>query len=113
MKLETEKNPHASSNRILNILSGVLMLVGIILAFFYHLIGGALVGLSVGIYFSKPLHNYVLYMRKEFAEEGIFKLLMLLGILLYLLLVATAFVIAVVVGIVIMTLVNIRKGAGE
>lgn len=104
-----ELKKESQSGRILNILCGVLMLVGIILAFFYHLIGGALVGLSVGIYFSKPLHNYVLYMRKEFAEEGIFKLLMLLGIVLYLLLVATAFVIAVVVGIVIMTLVHINR----
>jgi hypothetical protein len=111
-----EKGPdnwmHFARNQALEIICGVMMLIGIIFSFFCCLlgsIGGALVGLSIGLFFSKILHDFVLQVRKGFATSGMFTMMMLLGTLLYFLIVATTFVIAVVVGIVIMTLINLKN----
>lgn len=89
------------------ILGGALMILGIILAFFYLQIGGALVGLAVGISFYDELQRYFFHAREYATVEGLFKTLMLVGLLLYLLLAATAFVIAVVVAFVIMSIVHL------
>lgn len=89
------------------ILAGVLMILGIILAFFYLQIGGALVGLAVGISFYDELQKYFFHAREYATVEGLFKTLMLVGLLLYLLLAATAFVIAVVVAFVVMSIIHL------
>lgn len=89
------------------IIAGVLMILGIVLAFFYLQIGGALVGLAVGISFYDELQKYFLHAREYATVEGLFKTLMLVGLLLYLLLAATAFVIAGVIAFVVMSVIHL------
>lgn len=91
----------------LNLVSGILMVVGIILSFFYIHVGGALVGLAVGMSFYDELQRYFFHARDYATIEGLFKTLMLVGLLLYLLLAATSFVIATVIGFVVMSLIHL------
>lgn len=95
--------------RSIEFIAAALMLLGIILAFFYLQIGGALVGFGFGLYFFEEIRNYFLKAKGAYSTEGLFRTLMLLGMLLYLLLAATAFVLATVVAVVIMTLAHLRK----
>lgn len=117
MTIDPEKGPEPEKSRNLsyfkihgfNILSGLLMIVGLVFSFFYIHVGGALVGLAVGISFYDELQRYFFHARDYATMEGLFKTLMLVGLLLYLLLAATAFVIAVVIGFVVMAVIHLIR----
>jgi len=79
-------------------LSGALMLIGIILSFFYTHIGGAFVGLAVGICFFEEIHGYFLRLRDSYSEQSLFKTVMSIGTILYFLIVIPAFIIATAIG---------------
>jgi hypothetical protein len=93
----------------LEIVAGTLVLVGIILAFFYLQIGGALVGAGFGLYFFDEIRLYFLKVRGFYSMDGLFRTLMLLGLLLYLLLAIPLFLLATLLATVLMTLVY-RRG---
>lgn len=79
-------------------LSGALMLVGIILAFFYLHVGAMLVGLAFGICFFNEIQDYFVQLRDLYIAQGLFKTVMLIGTVLYLLLSIPSFVIAAFIG---------------
>ncbi len=80
------------------IFSGVLMIVGLILAFFYHYVGGILVGLSFGVYFFEEIHGYFSQLVNVITEHGFFKTLMIIGIVIFFLITLPLFIIATAVG---------------
>lgn len=83
----------------IELLSGALMLVGIILTFsFFPNIGGALVGLGFGLCFYKEIHGYFVQLREIYVEQGVFKTLMLIGTVVFLLITVPAFIIATAIG---------------
>ena len=90
-----------------HLIAGVFMVLGIILSFFYLNFGGALVGLATGMGFFDELQRYFFHAREYAIAEGLFKTLLLVGLLLFLLLAATAFVIAVVIAFVIMSMIHL------
>lgn len=92
----------------LEIVTGTLMILGIILSFLYIQMGGFLVGLAFGLFFSEEIQNYFLKAPGYYSLAGLFKSLMILGVILYLLISAWAFLIATVLGFVIMTLLHLR-----
>lgn len=110
-ELETQEPPKKGADffkeQRLNVLTGALMLVGLILAFFYVQIGGLLVGLAVGLCFFKQLYNYFFSLEDRFTHRGLFMSLMSIGVVLYLLITVPAFVLATAVGFGIMYLVRI------
>jgi hypothetical protein len=85
-------------NRRIELLTGMLMLVGIILSFFYIHIGGLLVGLAVGICFFSEIRAFILISRDRYAEHGLFKVLMMIGTFIYFLIAIPTFIIFVAVG---------------
>lgn len=91
----------------MRLVAGVLMIVGIILSFFYIHVGGVLVGFAVGLGFFEELQKYFFHARDYATTEGLFKTLLLVGLLLFLLLAATSFVIAAVIAFVLMSLVHL------
>lgn len=92
-------------NRI-EIFSSLLLLAGIILAYFYMQIGGTLVGLGFGICFYEEIHGYFLELRGFYTEKGLYKTLMWAGMILYFLISIPAFIIASVIGYGAMSLVR-------
>lgn len=90
----------------LEILSGLLMLAGLIISFFYVHTGGALVGLSVGICFFNEMYGYFSCLREFYLERGAFKTLMIIGIVVYFLISIPVFIVAVFVGFGIVFLIQ-------
>jgi len=90
----------------IEIFSGALVLVGLILAFFYIHIGGALVGLGFGICFFEEMHNYFIQLRDIYTEHGVFKSLILIGTVIYFLIAVPIFVITSAVGYGAMYIIN-------
>lgn len=88
------------------ILAGILVLLGLILAFFYTHFGALCVGLGFAICFYPELHNFFLHNRDGLAREGLSKILVGLGTLLFLLLTIPAFICAVVIGFGVMWLIT-------
>ncbi|MCH9626848.1 MAG: hypothetical protein S4CHLAM2_04790 [Chlamydiales bacterium] len=80
------------------IFAGVLLLVGLILSFFYFRIGGALVGLGFGICFFEEMHQYFIQLRDIYVEHGLFRSVMLVGVVIYFLITIPSFVVAAAVG---------------
>lgn len=78
--------------------SGILLLVGIILSFFTLRLGGVLVGLGFGICFFEEMHQYFVMLRDLFLEHGLFKSLILVGAILYFLMAIPSFIISAAVG---------------
>lgn len=91
----------------IEIFSGLLLIAGIILAFFYIHIGGVLVGLGVGLCFFEEMHSYFVQLRDFFLEHGIFKSLILIATIIYLLIAVPTFVLAAAVGYAAMYLVSL------
>ena len=85
-------------NRWVEIASGCLMVIGLILSFFYTWIGGILVGFAVGLCFYDGISAYFVKLNDYYMAQGLFKTLMFIGMALYLLLIAPLFLIAIVVG---------------
>lgn len=85
-------------DRRIEFISGALMLIGIVLSFFYTHIGGTLVGLGFGICFFEEIHSHFLQFRGFYSEQGLFKTLMLIAIILYFLISIPAFIIATAIG---------------
>ena len=85
--------------------TGALMILGIIFAFFYMYIGGILVGLAIGFCLFDEIHNYFVQLRDCYSERGLFKTLMVIGVALYLLIIAPAFLISLAAGFGLMTLI--------
>lgn len=79
---------------------GALMLLGIIFSFYYIHIGGFLVGLALGLAFFKKIQSAVVEVRALYLGGGLFKVLMLIGGILYLLIALPVFVIGIVLGFV-------------
>lgn len=110
-------NARNKKHRILNfwqknwlyIIAGALMIIGLILTFAYLNWGGALVGLGFGLAFSEEIRSYFFRAKDFFASQGLFKTLMLLGAALYLLITATVFLIAAIVGFIIAWLLRLGK----
>ncbi len=88
------------------LVAAILMIFGLILAFFHLYLGGALVGLATGIAFSAEFTVYIAALKLSRAKRGLFKTLMVLGVLLYLLLAAPSFVIGTAIGFAFMSLVR-------
>ncbi len=84
--------------RRLEYLTGALVLVGLIFAFFYPHFGGALVGFGAGLCFYEEMHSYFIQLRDFFVDRGLFKSVLLVGIVLYLLITVPIFVIATAIG---------------
>lgn len=82
----------------IEIFSGALLLAGIIVAFFSFHFGGVLVGLGFGICFFEEMHQYFIQLRDLFSDHGIFKTLMIVGVIIYFLIAIPAFVVASAVG---------------
>lgn len=82
----------------LDIAAGAFMLIGIILSFFYIHLGGVLVGLGFGIGFYEEIRNFFIQARGFYAEEGVFKTVLLIGLVVYFLISIPAFVIGTVIG---------------
>lgn len=93
----------------IEILSGILMLLGIILAFFFVHIGGALIGLAAGICFYKEIVRFFIALRHYYPREGIFKTVMVIAIGIFLILTLPAFIIALLIGFTVMMLISKRK----
>ncbi|MFZ0565750.1 MAG: hypothetical protein WAM28_06160 [Chlamydiales bacterium] len=89
------------------VISGVLVLLGIILAFFYRRVGGVLVGVGFGICFFEELLNYFTSLRDFYSEKGLFKTLILIGVVVYFLIVLPSFIIAAAIGFAAMYLLRI------
>jgi len=87
--------------------SGALILIGIVLAFFYIHIGGALVGLGFGICFFEDIKEYFTRLRDFYTEQGLFKTLLFVGAILYFLIAIPFFIIAVAIGFGAMYLIYI------
>jgi hypothetical protein len=106
-----QKGTHFFWGHRIEFLAGLLMLAGIILSFFYIHIGGTLVGLGFGIGFFEEIFNFFHQIRNLYAEAGLFKTLMSIGTVLYLLITIPAFIIAAAIGFGIIFLVRrvVRK----
>ncbi|MCC5831954.1 MAG: hypothetical protein JJU12_02805 [Chlamydiales bacterium] len=85
------------SHRI-EILSGTLLIVGLVLSFFYLRLGGALVGLGFGVCFYEEMHNYFIQLRDLYIANGVFKTLILIGTVVFFLIAIPIFIIACAVG---------------
>lgn len=92
----------------LEIFFGVLMVIGIILSVFYINLGGALVGLSVGMCFFKEIRRYFNRMSKYYAQEGIFKFSMVVGLALFLLIAVPVFILCLAIGFGVMLVIYSR-----
>ncbi len=79
-------------------ISYVLLFVGLILTFFYPLIGGALVGLIFGISFAPQIHERVETFKEFIHVEGIFRSFIVIVALLTLLILAFGWCAGAVVG---------------
>lgn len=90
----------------IEIFSGLLLIVGLILSFFYLRIGGALVGLAFGICFFEEMHNYFIQLRDVYIAHGVFKTLILIGTVIFFLIAVPFFIIASAVGYGAMYLIN-------
>lgn len=78
---------------------GALMLIGVILAFYYPQIGGAFVGLAVGMCFSGLITSRLKTLKEWFRDlEGYFKLAMFIGVSIYLLLTIPVYFITTWIG---------------
>ncbi len=85
-------------NRWVEVGSGCLMVIGLILSFFYVWMGGILVGLAVGLCFYDGIRAYFVKLSDYYVAQGLFKTLMIIGMALYLLFIAPLFLISIVVG---------------
>lgn len=90
-------------------LCSVLMLLGIIIAFFTSLSGGILVGLSIGLSFSEEMRLFFTKTQDFYKAQGLFNTLMLIGGALFLFISVPTFVIATVIGFAIMTIAKRQK----
>lgn len=90
-----EDNNKASKNRIIGdtdylggyfklhsreIITYVLLILGIILLFFDALYGGILVGLVSGIYFGDEIIDYILHWKSSIHDHGVARNLIIAGI---------------------------------
>lgn len=78
---------YAKSNQR-DTLSYVVMVGGIIISFFRPWIGGALIGLIIGLYFADEIVNFLLNFRAFIDEKGLVKALILVGALIALFVIA-------------------------
>ena len=90
----------------IEIFSGALVLVGIVLAFFYIRIGGILVGLGFGIGFFEDIKDYFTQLRNFYSEQGLFKTLLLIATVVYFLIALPGFIIAAAVGFAVIFLIR-------
>lgn len=90
----------------LEVLSGILVFVGLVLSFFYIHLGGALIGLGFGICFYPDFRNYFLHFRDSYTALGLFKTLVGVATLLYFLLSIPAFILAATLGFALMYLIG-------
>ena len=100
-EIKSEKIQQAKEfigNRGVEVASGCLMVIGLILSFFFMRIGGILVGLAVGLCFYDGIRAYFVKLSDYYVAQGLFKTLMIIGMALYLLMIAPFFLIAIVVG---------------
>lgn len=94
-------------NEWIELLSGCLMFIGIILTFFYEHLGGMLVGLAFGICFYQEIRDYLFYAKGLYSEHGLFKTLMWIGTILYFLIAIPAFIISALIGFGIVFLIRL------
>lgn len=96
-EIKSDKVREASefiSNRWVEFGSAALMILGIIFTFFYHHFGSVLVGLAVGMCFYDGISSYFAHLGERYTAQGLFKTLMVIGTVLFLLLIAPGFLIA-------------------
>lgn len=108
-KLQSEKVVKSTTyvkGHWIEFVTGALMILGIIFAFFFMIVGGILVGLAAGFCFYDEIQNYFVQLRDYYSERGLFKTLMVIGVALYLLIIAPAFLISLAAGFGVMTLIN-------
>lgn len=89
------------------IISGIFVFIGLILAFFYIHLGAILVGLGLGICFYQEIHYYFLQILEGYTRQGLFKILVGIAIILFLLLSIPTFIIATAIGFGVMYLIRI------
>lgn len=82
----------------IEILSGLFVLLGVILSLFYTEVSSGLVGLGCGACFFGELNRYFSGLKGVSSANDIFKTLMLLGLVIFLLVQLPFFVIALGVG---------------
>ncbi len=97
---------HFIRGHVPEVLSGILVFVGLVLAFFYIHLGAMLVGLGFGICFYQELYNYFLQIRESYSRQRLFKILVGLATILFLLLSIPAFIIATAIGFGVIYLVR-------
>lgn len=88
------------------ICSGILVFLGLILALFYIHLGAMLVGLGFGICFFQEIHHYFLQIRESYTRQSLFKILVGIAIVLFLLLCIPVFIIAAAIGFGVMYLIR-------
>ena len=88
----------------LEIIFGFLMLAGVVLSFFFIHLGGAFVGLSLGLCFYRKILSWLSAVSDLYNTEGLFKTIMILSGILYLLISVPVFLVSSIVGFVTMAL---------
>jgi hypothetical protein len=96
-------------SHLVETVSSVLMLLGIILSFFYLLLGGFFVGLSIGIGLFDEITFYFFPFRKYLSDINLYKILMLIGLTLFFLIAISTFLIGVGMGICLRLLFRLKK----
>lgn len=96
-------------NRSFQWVIAILMLVGLIASFFYIHLGSVLVGLSVGMTFHDSVQAYCIQLKDYYTKSGLFKTLIFIGLILFLLLAAPAFVLSAAIGYGVITLYNVTS----
>lgn len=80
-----------------DIIAYVLMILGIILLFVNHMYGGLIIGLVVGVYFSKEIVDLIQNFENFIDDQGLARSIILGGTLLALLILAPALFVGIAV----------------
>ncbi|MEZ5315287.1 MAG: hypothetical protein R3E91_03635 [Chlamydiales bacterium] len=88
------------------IISGCCLMVGLILSFFYLRLGSAFVGLGFGLSFFQEIHGYFIQLRDVYIAHGVFKTVMLIGTIVFLLISIPIFILSAGFGYGVMNIAN-------
>lgn len=90
----------------IEIVSGALMLAGIIISFFYIHIGAFFAGFAFGLCFFEEIYNSFVQLRDFYTEQGIFKTLMWIATILFFLISIPVFIVAAAIGFALIFLIR-------
>ncbi|MBS0635428.1 MAG: hypothetical protein JSR37_08210 [Verrucomicrobia bacterium] len=85
-------------NNLWETISYVVLFAGLILSIFNPVLGGALVGIILGIYFSQPIIDKTLAFKDLVVQDGIFRGFIVIAAVLALLIEAPGLLLGTVIG---------------